>query len=178
MKKLVNYSTVGQKLLITRRVKGKLIKSQIHLKPNESYVFQSPPDLLGDLYLNYYKSLEAIGIKFETDEDESKKVIQIDSKRTPVDPFEPVEFVKESSAKDEDSLPTEEVQELQNVKDPPVVEADIQVLIGYLESTYNKSALIEMATSMKLETWGTKAELAKRIANTNPQDVVELMSQN
>lgn len=180
MKKLVNNSTVGQKLLITRRVDGKLTKAQIFLKPGDAYVFKNPPDLLGSIYMDYYKALSAIGIHYiEVDEtvtlNQDTPIVvnevvstQETSTKEAVDPFEEAEIVEDTNSV---------VSNTELESKPVISDSDKSTLTGFLESTYNKAKLIELAESKGLETYGTKYEIATRIVDNDPQSVINLMNE-
>lgn len=157
MSKLVNKSTVGQKLLIARRVDDKSTKVQIYLNPQETYEFKEN-DLMGSSYLTYYRALRAIGIHFIEDD---KEVETSASTKTP---------------KVDNPVTTTNTETTSEASHAQVVsEGDKAAMIGYLESTYNKSKLIEFANEAGCETWGTKSEIATRIVEANSNMVETLM---
>lgn len=167
---LINNSEVSHSLSI-RTTSG---VQRIYLKPGQIVNLSSMEAVIDSNSENYFSKLKAIGIIYnpgQYDPQTSSKLV--DSKQNDLVDTNSSELVNDLNDPSTTDLPDNRNSEL---PPEPTSDADKDVMIGYLDSTYKKYELESICQEAGVDFEGTKYEIIENIVNQNPKYVLSLMN--
>lgn len=157
----------------TIRLKTSNGKKSIYMRPGQSIDITALGVVVDKSVENYFNQLKSLKIALITKIDEDTQSIDTSTSQ---DQQVDTTKVNDSSVSTNEGTQSTKSDKTESASTHSVSDADKEVLISYLDSSYKKYELESICNEVGVEFSGSKYEIITKIVESNPQYIMKLMN--